>query len=79
MSEDTVYVYRDPRVSYLIVKRRPFSYQIPSVDKDGYEVVQFLQGQAITCPAWVGVSLSGTLVFAKANDQTYEISDLARK
>ena len=79
MSDDTVYVYRDPRVPYLIVKRTPFSYQIPSIDKDGYEVVQFLQGQAIKCPYWLETSVSGNLVFARAHNKMFEISDLAQK
>lgn len=79
MSDDIIYVYRDPRVPYLIVKRAPFSYQIPTVDKEGYEVIQFLQGQAIKCPYWVERTVSGNLVFARANNQMFEISDLARK
>ena len=79
MSDNTVYVYRDPRVPYLIVKRTPFSYQIPTVDKEGYEVVQFLQGQAIKCPYWAETTVSGSLVFARAHNKMFEISDLAQK
>lgn len=77
--EEIVYVYKDPRVHYLIVKRNPFSYQIPSIDNEGYYIEQVLQGHAIRCPTWTDKKVHGKRVFAIAFNQEYEISDLEQK
>ena len=77
--EHIVYVYKDPRLSFFIVKRTPFSYQIPIFDKDGYETIEILQGQSMSCPLWTDIVISDRYVFAKAFDKLYEISDLQTK
>lgn len=76
---ELVYVYKDPRVTYLIVKRTPFSYQIPVVDKEGYSCLEILQGQGIPCPVWSDFTVSGEYIFAKVANVIYEISDIVTK
>jgi hypothetical protein len=75
--ENQVWVYTDPRKDYLIVKRFPFWYQIPVYDlKLGTEMIEYIQGVCIECPKWEQRTVNGTLIFAKANNRWYEISDL---
>ena len=77
--ENFVFVYKDPRLQYLIVKRHPFSYQIHTLDREGYEVAHILQGNSIPCPVWTDRTVHGKYVFAKVGNNLYEISDLEVK
>ena len=74
--ENFVYVYKDPQLNYLIVKRKPFSYQISGIDSEGYAVEEIIQGTRITCPEWKDIRVSGNYVFAKIFEQVFEISDV---
>ena len=76
---ELVYVYKDPRLNYLIVKRTPFSYQITVVDSEGYSCIEVLQGRGIPCPVWTDFTISGEYIFAKVADIVYEISDIVTK
>ena len=75
--ENQVWVYSDPTKDYLIVKRHPFWYQVPVYDfQFGTDMVELVQGVCIDCPKWEQRTVKGTLIFAKAFNRWYEISDL---
>ena len=74
--ENFVYVYKDPLLNYLIVKRKPFSYQITSFDREGYIVDEIIQGTRIVSPEWKDIRVCGNYIFANLLEQVYEISDV---
>lgn len=74
-----VWVYTDPNVNYLIMKRLPFSHQIMDLDFNGQYSLRLQQGRGIDAPRtwdWIERDTATQLVFAQTNGHLYEISDL---
>lgn len=69
-----IWIYRDPKVSYLIAKRQPFQYQL--IESDGS--FHLLQGNAIPTPSWSHIQEYAGVIFAMYKDQWYDITDLTR-
>ena len=67
-----IWIYRDPKVSYLIAKRQPFQYQL--IEGDGSR--RMLQGIAIPTPTWSHVQEYAGVRFGFYQDQWYDITDL---
>jgi hypothetical protein len=76
-----VWVYTDPNVNYLIMKRHPFSHQITNLDFNGQYSLRLQQGHGIDTPRvwdWIARDDASRLVFAQTSGHLYEITDLFR-
>ncbi len=72
-----IWIYSLPNVHYLIAKRRPFSYQIPTIDHTGEQVYQLVSGVQIDLPKWDNVVKDAKgQVWASFQDKIYNISEL---
>lgn len=72
-----IWIYSLPNIHYLIAKRRPFSYQIPTMDYTGEQVCQLVSGVQIDLPKWehVAKDVDGQ-VWATFQDIVYNVTDL---
>lgn len=72
-----IWVYNIPHIDYLIVKRTPFSYQIPMMDSTGTTVYKIVNGVYIDEPVWEHVvkDVHGH-IWATFQDNIYNVSEL---
>lgn len=74
------WVYQSPSLPYLIVKKSPFGYQIPSYDRlHGGLCYTLQQGYPFTIPSvWDQKTKLQGCVFAVKDGILYDITDLER-
>jgi hypothetical protein len=74
------WVYRSPSLPYLIAKKNPFGYQIPSMDRQsGGTSYTLQQGYQMTVPeSWDWKTSFQGQIFAMKDGIMYDITDLER-
>lgn len=72
-----IWIYSLPNTHYLIAKRTPFSYQIPTMDHSGTLTYKLINGLTIQLPVWEHVVKDAEgHVWATFQDNIYNITDL---
>jgi hypothetical protein len=77
MQPSTIWIYNIPNVHYLIAKRRPFSYQIPTMDNTGTMTYKLVNGVNVAIPQWENVVKDTNGYFwATFQNNIYDVTDL---
>ena len=76
-SSQKIWIYSLPNIHYLIAKRVPFSYQIPTMDNTGTLTYKLINGVNIPTPIWEHVVKDAEgHIWATFQDNIYNITDL---